>query len=50
MTPKKVSELCGTPVNVIVDPAIVYAVEGSCTTPEIEIIQFSSFCGTIAVP
>ena len=49
-TPKKVSELAGFPVKVIWLPDIVNALTGSCTTPEMEMIQLASFPGSTAVP
>ena len=47
--PKKVSVAAGADENVICEPDIVKA-DGSCTTPEIEIIQLASFPGSTAVP
>ena len=49
-TPKKVSELAGASVNVIVLDDIVKADPGSCWTPEMLIIQFSSDCGETLTP
>ena len=47
--PKKVSEDAGFELKEICEPVIVKA-DGSCTTPEIEIIQLASLPGDTAVP
>jgi len=47
--PKKVSEDVGFELKEICEPVIVKAA-GSCTTPEIEIIQLASLPGDTAVP
>ncbi len=49
MVPKKVSDDAGFELKEICEPVIVKAV-GSCTTPEIEIIQLASLPGDTAVP
>ena len=49
IVPKKVSVAAGADENVICEPDIVKA-DGSCTTPEIEIIQLASLPGDTAVP
>ena len=47
--PKKVSDDAGFELKEICEPVIVNAA-GSCTTPEIDIIQLASFPGDTAVP
>ena len=47
--PKKVSDDAGADEKEICEPVIVKAA-GSCTTPEIDIIQLASFPGDTAVP
>ena len=47
--PKKVSDDAGFELKEICEPVIVKAA-GSCTTPEIEIIQLASLPGDTAVP
>ena len=49
-TPKNVSDDAGFDVKVICDPVMIYALCGSWTTPETEIIQLASLPGDIAVP